>query len=288
MNGHEYIISKQIQWALNHNIKLVGSEGIRGRKAYTKNLNENLFEPLMKDVEKNLINGSGNELTSQNSCKPKMHAVHSSSTLAVNIFQFWQKNKMIPLIAAACGFCRKGNKTSEKIVFEDKYPIDKKFRTPPNIDVVIYNSVSNQYKVYAIECKFSEAYGSRGHKGVDPEYLSLNNIWEDIPNLYKYAKLIESVDTKNKIFHPAQIVKHILGLKKEFGKDKFRLLYLWYDCLGKEGTVHREEIQAFKEFIKEDRIHFHELSYQELIIKLADEHRISHEKYINYITDRYL
>ena len=53
MNSYEYILSKQIQWALNnHNIKLIGRKGDRGRPAYTSKLEDNLFEPLSKKTIK--------------------------------------------------------------------------------------------------------------------------------------------------------------------------------------------------------------------------------------------
>ena len=35
MKAYEYILAKQVQWALNRGIKLIGSKGRRGRPAYT-------------------------------------------------------------------------------------------------------------------------------------------------------------------------------------------------------------------------------------------------------------
>jgi len=90
MNAHEYILSKQIQWAYCNNIVLIGSKSNKGRKAYTKKLDDNLFEPLMPKVKSSFNQGDGGELTG-NPCK--MQAVHSSSALGVNIFQYWKKNK---------------------------------------------------------------------------------------------------------------------------------------------------------------------------------------------------
>ena len=51
MNAHEYILSKQIQWAYCNNIVLIGSKVNRGRKAYTQKLDDNLFEPLMPEIK---------------------------------------------------------------------------------------------------------------------------------------------------------------------------------------------------------------------------------------------
>ncbi len=289
MNGYEYILTKQIQWAWNHNIELIGSEGERGRPAYVRTLEDNLYEPLQPDVYESFSSGDGNEIQGTEECPAKMQAVHSSSALAVNIFQYWQKIGQSSRLAAVCGFCEKGHSISQRIAFEDKYSIDDKFLIPPNIDVVFHNSDSFRYKCFAIECKFSEPYGSQGHGGLKPAYLDISNMWADIPSLHELAKTISPDDKRYEHFHPAQLIKHILGLKKKMlRKDGFRLLYLWYDVFGPEGVTHRKEIDDFMEFTKADSIKFHALSYQELIARLFYEFRSDHPDYIKYITDRYL
>ena len=285
MNARDYILSKQIQWAYRNNIVLIGSKGNRGRKAYTQKLDDNLFEPLMIEVQNNLKEADGGELTG-NPCK--MQAVHSSSALGVNIFQYWKRINQVPAIAAACGFCSTDNTSSQGINFEAKYPINEKFPRSPNVDVVINNSPESRFKVFAIECKFSEAYYSRTHSGISPKYIELDKVWDDIPNLLEWAKEISSDDKKYFYLHPAQLVKHILGLKEKFGKDKFRLLYLWYDTIGPESAKHHKEIDEFTKITKADGVYFHAISYQDLIIKLAKNYRKLHRGYIDYITGRYL
>jgi len=285
MNAFKYIISKQSAWARNNKIMLVGSKGKRGRKLYTLKREDNLFEPLERVVEEEIRMADGGELNGKH---PKMNALHSSSALGVNIFQYWLKVKQVPKIAYACNLCSKNNNNSRNIKFEQKYPISNKFRYSPNIDVVIENSPESQYEVFAIECKFSEAYSSHGHSGLKQKYLKLDEIWNDLPHLYDFAKSISPEDNKFNHLHPAQLVKHILGLTKNFGKNKFQLLYLWYDALGPEGAKHRKEIEKFTLVTKKDKIYFHAMSYQELIVKLSKEYYTGHERYINYISDRYL
>jgi len=288
MRASEYIIAKQVQWAMNQDIKLTGSEGKRGRPAYTPSLDENLFEPLLPDVRESFEKGDGNEVNGSKSTPAKMQAVHSSSALGVNIFQYWQRIDHAPSIAAACGFCRKGNKVSRRIVFEGKYAIDDRFQFSPNIDVVFHNSDSAKYKRFAVECKFSEAYGSQGHGGMKPAYLELDGIWDEIPAIGELAQSICPHDDLFTHLHSAQLIKHILGLKRAFGKSGFRLLYLWYDVLGEEGAIHRKEIETFTETAKSDGVKFHALSYQELIVRLSNEYRQDHGEYVTYMTERYL
>ena len=147
MNTLNYILSKQNQWARNSGIELIGSKGKRGKPAYTPTLEENLFEPLSLATIKSIREGDGGELTGN---PAKMQAVHSSSALGVNIFQYWQSIKQPDKIAHACRFCQKRTKVSRSIRFEAKYPISIKFRMGTNIDVVIENDPSAKYKVFAI------------------------------------------------------------------------------------------------------------------------------------------
>jgi len=103
MNAHDYILNKQIKWAHRNNIILIGSKVTRGRKTYTQKLDDNLFEPLMIEVRNNFKEADGGELTG-NLYPCKMQAVHSSSALGVNIFQYWKRINQVPAIAAACRF----------------------------------------------------------------------------------------------------------------------------------------------------------------------------------------
>lgn len=290
MKGINYIIAKQTQWAKRKNIALIGSKMDKGFPAYTKKLEENLFEPMTADVIANFSKGDGGEILSKNNSPAKMNAVHSSSALGVNIFHYWKTSGKIDNISHACGLCAKQNKTQTDIHFEQKFIISKAFPFCPNLDVVIENNDKAQYKVFAIECKYSEAYSNHGHSGIDPKYFNndILPLWKDIPKLFDLAKAISPDDNEFKFLHPAQLIKHILGLKNKYGKKTFRLLYLWYDVLGEAGYIHRNEIDKFTEYTKADDIKFSSISYQKLITFLADNYYDTNEKYIDYITDRYL
>ena len=287
LSGYEYIISMQIQWAKNHNIPLIGSEGKRGRPAYTMKLDQNLYEPLLEENRKQFLQGNGQEILGSQEKPAKMQALHSSSALGVNIFQYWQKQGLTSEIASACGFCNRGSQVSDRFVFEEKYSINSKFIIPPNIDVVIHNKNSSKYELFAVECKFSEAYGGRRHGGLKSPYLADQSLWHKLNNLNKLAEEISPLDKRYTYLHAAQLIKHILGLKTKLGNKNFRLLYLWYDVLGKEGVVHRAEVEDFAEIAKFDGIKFHSMTYQELIVILDRYYREQHLEYIKYITDRY-
>ena len=288
ISAKEYIIFKQVQWALNRGIELIGSKGKRGRKTYTPELDQNLFMPLIEETRASFGKGNGNEIVGEPESPAKMQAVHSSSAIGVNVFQYWESIHQVPEIASACGFCKQGDTISEKIVFEDKYPVKSVNRIPPNIDVVIHNADSSPFKRFAIECKFSEAYGSRHKKGIKPAYLDVEELWVDIPKLHKLAKKISPDNNRTNYLDSAQLIKHILGLKSAFSKAEFKLLYLWYDVLGKEGAEHRDEIEAFTEITNAEGVNFSALSYQELIVSLAEKYRLEYSEYVKYLTERYM
>lgn len=286
MNGYQYILAKQTEWAKNQGLDLIGSKIHRGRLTYTTDLDHNLFQPLLPDLRTTFAAGDGGELGSSG-LPGKMQAVHSSSALGVNVFQYWKSISAIPVIAAACGLCRRGSPVSCDIHFEEKYPIKDSFGYHPNIDVVIHNTPTARIQRFAIECKFSEAYGGYRHGGLKSKYLEFDEIWSEIPNLRTFAERISPDDRDFMHLHPAQLVKHILGLKRQFGRGGFRLLYLWYDVLGQQGKRHREEAEEFSGIVKQDGIKFHSLTYQELIAKLANQFRTEHHEYIRYLTERY-
>ncbi|NDV47904.1 hypothetical protein D0T49_12690 [Paludibacter sp. 221] len=290
MNGLEFIKSKQQNWARRKGFELIGGAiPDRGEKNYLHNLSDNLFEPLSKESLDCYNSGDGNETRDGRTHLAKMKALHSSSAIVVNLFQHWNGKDVSPLLYA-CKLCSKSAKniSTTKIKFEEKFEISNdraQFPFSPNLDVVIEGS---QSLVYAIESKFTEPYGGRKHSGIKQKYIDNASFWTGLPNLYELAKEICPNDNKFRYLDAPQLMKHILGLKKKHNKTGFRLLYLWYDVVGKEGYEHRKEIEQFAEIAKKDNINFSHITYQEVIIKLSKEFYVGNESYCDYITDRYL
>jgi len=292
MNGLKFIKSKQQSWATRKGFSLVGGTiPNRGEKNYLHDLTGNLFAQLSKESLDSYNSGDGNETKDSKARLAKMQALYSSSAIVVNLFQYWQKD-FYP-IAYACGLCSKHPSginvmTENKIKFEEKFEIsaDKsQFPVPPNMDVVIEGF---QSLTYAVESKFTEPYSSRKHKGIKQIYIDNTSFWNGLPNLYELAKGICPNNNKFQYLDAAQLIKHILGLKKKHNKASFRLLYLWYDVIGKDGFEHRKEIEQFAEIAKKDNVKFSHISYQEVIMKLSKEFYDGNESYCDYLTDRYL
>lgn len=317
MAGLEFIKSKQQNWAKRQGFELVGGTiPDKGEKNYLYNLTDNLFEPLS---DENLIyyaSGDGNETKDGKIRLAKMKALHSSSALVVNMFQYWQSKENIPLLYA-CGLSsKKSSKPScmienigsdfpkvipivrdplkYKIKFEERFEISKDktlFPHSPNIDIVIETELSD----IAIESKFTEPYGGRKHEGLKQKYMDDVSFWEGLPNLYELAKEISLDNNKFQYLDAAQLIKYILGLKKRCEKQNlkrkirgFRLMYLWYDVIGEDGLKHRKEIEQFAKIVRRDNIKFSHTTYQEVIMKLSKEYYRGNEVYCNYMTNRYL
>lgn len=318
MNGLDFIKSKQQSWAKRKGFNLLGGTiPNKGEKNYLYSLADNLFKPLSKENLDSYNSGDGNETKDSKTRLAKMKALHSSSAIVVNLFQYWQGKDVCPILNAckltsrtngvgsliknigSISFEKNSIVTSPlnyEIRFEDQFEIceDKsQFPHSPNIDVVIYTPLST----IGIESKFTEPYSSRKHGGLKQKYVENLSFWNGLPNLYELAKEISPNDNKFQYLDAAQLIKHILGLTKSCtNKNKsnsrlkhgFRLLYLWYDVIGTEGAEHRKEIEQFAEIVKKDNIKFSHITYQEVIDKLSKEFYTENESYCNYLTDRYL
>ena len=160
----------------------------------------------------------------------------------------------------------------------------------PNLDVVIENQGKSKYKAYGIECKFSEPYskweGRKSHRESLSSYLQVDGIWEGLPHL-KALSDSKGLNEEYQYLDMPQMVKHLLGLTRKYGKKKFRLLYLWYDVPGEEGWQHRREIQQFLKETEKDQLKVSEISYKELFARLSDHYMNGNEEYMGYLSDRY-
>lgn len=292
MNGVKYIQSKQQNWAKRQDFQLVGgTKSNRGEKNYVQDLSLNIFNnKLSEETQKCFDEGDGGETKETTTRLAKMKALHSSSALPVNVFQYWQHKDVAPILYA----CRLSNNKTfnlnknlpNKVKFEQQFEIskDKKlFPFKPNLDVVI----ENNNKVYAIESKFTEPYKKK-QKGLSERYTLDDSFWKGIPHLQELANEISPDNKRFKYLDVAQLIKHILGLKKINKKDGFYLLYIWYDVIGNDGSEHRKEIEKFAVIAKKDNIKFRHISYQEVIVNLSNNFYAGNEAYVNYLTNRYL
>ena len=89
-------------------------------------------------------------------------------------------------------------------------------------------------------------------------------------------------------FHAAQLLKHLLGLRKQ-KYTSFVLVYLWFDVPGAEAAIrHRREIESFGEVLKRDRVAFISRTYQEVFEVLRGGNAKPMSPHVAYLLERYL
>jgi hypothetical protein len=285
MESAEFIQRKFQAWAHRKNIALQGSKGKRGQPNYTLSLGDNLFGGKLHIKAKSAFEeGAGGELRGE---IPSMSALHSSAAMAVNLFQYWLGNQQLSTLAKILNVPSAG---IESVSFERKYPVcaDWKthgFKEPPHLDLGIDYIDSRRV---GVECKLFEPYGRLEHVPLKGVYLELPDAWSEIPACRALAEELTAGDAGFRRLGPAQLLRHILGLK--FGKpiDKVRLVYLYFDAIGGEAEEHRAEIRRFQQRIAPDPICFVPMTVQELVLRAVNRCRSQHKEYVDYLADRYL
>jgi len=280
MSAYLYNKAKQQIIASRKGILLQSKTKSRAEKSYVDDIANNFFQFPCTDGKNEIQSGDGNEWKGDTPFK--IQAVHSSSALEVNFFEYW-RNKVDKTFL--CKALRISTKGVSSLSFEKKFKIPEGGTS--NMDVVInYNN-----SVCAIECKFNEPYSKReGSSGLKKVYLDNSSLWKNLPNLKKYAESISPDDTINRHLGASQLITHTLGLVSHYNDDKskFLLFYLWYDAFGEEGYVHRKEIERFADVLKSDGIEFREMTWQEAIIGMGAKADPAHKAYIDYLCERYL
>lgn len=286
MNGKDFILLKQQNWAKRKGFDLVpGTIGSDGVKVYVSRLEDNLFGGLSSQTKADLAQGSGHETRGVQGQLPHMQSLGSSSALAVNLFQYWQGKDIRSLLLAMHLIAPVHSTAVDySLSFESKQPIGGNLGTP-NIDVAIRESTG---VTYAFESKFVEPYRDTP-KEIQAVYLENKDFQQRLPHLYGLAKELVAGHCKFQRLDAAQLIKHALGLcNPKQAKSNFCLVYLWYDVPGKYGCEHREEIEQFAQFAKDDGIRFKHITYQKVIANLLKNFYQGNEAYCDYMAERYL
>ena len=261
--ARESILNLQQSWATKHGIYF-------NKRGYVRNLVDNLYEPLKQDSLDDFIRGRGDELES------KMLALHSSSALVVNFFHYWRYHD-IPPLSELMGL----SSQCTHIQFERSYPKPAGVRgIRPHVDI----EFTGASKPTAVESKFTEPY-SKGRKSLRKAYVETPGVWGKYTGCELLANQIVSGEKVFEHLDAPQLIKHLLGLKTNYGEEGFALLYLWYDFASAEADKHRQEIQTFKNSI-ENEIDFRHLTYQDLFKAVSSMPGVNNG-YISYMHDRY-
>ena len=237
--------------------------------------NNELHPETLKEYER----GKGHELNGKHA---HMKALHSSSALVVNVFDYWRRRNKIQDIARCCGALGIIN----GMEFEKTHPIKGMDRTPPHLDVEFVGSIP-----LAIESKFTETYHRKTRRDNDDTHLHLylehRDIWNDIPKVKTLAESIvrqSGARTDFEYLDVPQLVKHILGLSCSY-HGQFSLMYIWFKINSNEAKQHEQELTKFSISIK-DEVSFQTITYQDLFKSIRQLPDID-STYIKYLERRY-
>ena len=268
MRTQHDILEAQKAWAESNGIPV-------DSKGYVHVLESNLRKPLSAHARDGFARGAGSELTGQ------MKALHASSALVANFFDYWTERDTAPLLSAL------GVDASEaaSLDFEAQFPTGL-LGTPPHLDVAINFSSGGGV---GLESKFTEhlSRSTIGKSKFEPAYFpKFRGLWaaKGMPMCQVFADELSDHKHRFEFLDPWQLLKHALGLATVLDNE-FSLYYLYYDCAGDRSETHKTEIRRFADRVGEE-IPFKALTYQEVYARLKASGRAEAD-YLDYLGARY-
>ncbi|SPC14915.1 hypothetical protein [Cupriavidus oxalaticus] len=255
------ICREQQEWAANRGIAF-------DARGYVPNLDLNLMRPLSPATLAAFANGDGGELMERGDKPAKMRALHSSSALAANIFDFWTDcADATPLMnALALPSC------PTAALFESKLSTGVDSHANLNVCLPLANGI-----MAGLESKFTEwlrGKATLAGEAFRPPYLAQGRSrWEEV-GLPRAQALAEALQAGREAFRhigAPQLLKHALALARQY-ESRWLLRYVYFDWPGPHGERHRDEIRRFHELVG-DELKFKAISYQAIFGELCSARR---------------
>lgn len=275
MQSKAALLAQQIAWARD-------TKRQADAKGYLESVESNLFRPLSQSARAAFERGSGSELLRSRSRPAKMAALHSSSALAVNVFDHWS-GRSLATIAVALGL----KSAPDRFMFEAQFPTGLE-GNPPNLDIAFY--WEDAASVLGVESKFSEWLTPKSPRkeAFKPKYFAEGQtLWSDV-GLDGAQTLVDDLRSGREQFRyldAPQLLKHMLGLASSH-RSMASLCYLFYEWPGRESPLHLSELGRFAKRIGSDMA-FHWLSYQDLFARLRIEIGSQQDPHADYLAHRY-
>ena len=244
-------------------------------RGYVRDVGANLWRPLSAEAHAGFRRGAGSELARH------MKALHSSSALVANFFDYWTPRDKAPLLSAL----GVDGDSAVSLNFEAQFPTGLG-GTPPHLDVALRLS---SCAVVAIEGKFTEPLqrSTKGKAKFESSYFPCyGGLWAQrgLPACQTLAEELREGRHRFEFLDPGQLLKHALGLATQLG-DRFSLYYVYYDCPGKRSEAHKAEIGRFARQVGHE-VRFKALAYQDVYSKLRASDQADPE-YLEYLGARY-
>jgi hypothetical protein len=242
-------------------------------------VDDNLFQGLSPAARMDFESGDGTEL-GKNGSRGKILALHSSSALACNWFDYWRGRDLTPLSRAFGVPAR-----FSTLALEQKFPTGLG-GIGSNLDVLLCAD-----KIpFAVESKFTEPYTKSKLKTfLKPKYFQGNrDLWTEagLPGCQSVAEALRVERHAFNVLDVAQLLKHMLALAHNFGPH-WSLCCLWFEVPGSVADRHRRELTDFTTQIGTDT-KFLAVTYQELFARMMLFVGQDDSEYMAYLRDRYM
>jgi len=210
------------------------------------------FSPATKDaIRTDLTGKGGSELVAKSGGSPKFHAAHSSAGLAANTFG--------PFLGEGHGLPLGGETFTGDKHLEVKCPSGLR-GTPPTLDCLVDGPA-----VLAVESKFLETFEPRvAHfsHAYGEAMAAVHTTW-----CGEYRRLVEDPH-RYRHLDAAQLVKHYLGLRKQFSNRPVTLVYLYWEPLNADEiaacSIHAGELAEFQKNVRDPKVRFVVMSHRQL------------------------
>lgn len=272
-NPLDVIKSRQRAWA-ERTGRGLDAEG------YCSSADDNIFHRLSDAARQDFERGGGGELGKPGE-RGKIQAVHSSSALACNWFDYW-RDRDLGILARLFGV----PDPFVELLLEKHVPTGMR-GADANLDVLL---TSANGALFAIESKFGEPYSPSPSKtSLKSQYFAQNRSrWTDVglPGCQAVAERLRTGQHAFTILDVAQLLKHMLALART--GNRWTLCCLWYEVPGPSADAHRADLRTFTSQIGDDAGHFMTLTYQELFARMERMVGPEHVDYTTYLRNRYL
>ena len=211
MSATDDIIAQQRAWA--------ASQGLADAAGYLSTVTANLRSALSPQAQQAFERGDGGELKDTASRPAKMRALHSSSALAVNVFDYWTGRDPAPL-----GGTLDLGGDARSLRFEAQFPTGLD-GNPPNLDLAVV--LANGTAV-GVESKFTEWLHAKAQQreAFKPKYFPDGaGLWQ-ARGLRQSQALAQAMGSGEKVFRhfdAAQLLKHALGLATQAGDIELKI-----------------------------------------------------------------
>lgn len=262
----------QRRWARGRGIEVCAG-------GYTANLEDNLLAPMHPATFAEFAANGGHELRPVvRGGRPKLHALHSSSALACNLFDHWRAHDP----AVPCRALGLDGKASLR--FEAPYATGLPGEAP-RLDAVLGGTGG---ATVAIECKFTEPFRQRrrGPPFRERYFPGGEPVWRR-HGLVRAARLADALQSGRAGYRhldAAQLLKHALGLTVS-APGAFALVYLYVPA-GAADARHRAELERFADALGGE-FDFLALDVPTLLERLGEAAGAGHRAYFDYVTGRY-